>query len=271
MAVITKVSTQKRKGYFNIFLDNQFAFGVSEKILTEYRLFKGTELTDEQIEEIKQAQADSRATDLAMNFLSYQPRSVYEVLQYLNKHEINPEAQSQAVATLTDLGYLDDKKYSELFIKNNLRVGKDGPNSLKNKLAKKGVDPEIIQNCLAEFDDESWQEAGVRLVHSLIHQQGKLATKEIIRKAKTKLLSHGFSSELADLIVDSLDLTNDDNEQFEALKKQGIKVYKRYRNEDDFTRKQKVKRYLYQHGFSSNEIDTFLNGEIIDLSEIDEY
>ena len=85
------------------------------------------------------------------------------------------------------------------------------------------------------------------------------------------MLSHGFSSELADLIVDSLDLTNDDNEQLEALKKQGIKVYKRYRNEDDFTRKQKVKRYLYQHGFSSNEIDTFLNGEIIDLSEIDEY
>lgn len=271
MAVITKVSTQKRKGYFNIFLDNQFAFGVSEKTLTEFRLFKGTELDDEQIEKIKQAELDSRATNLAMNFLSYQPRSIYEVLQYLNKHEINPEAQNKAIEALTELGYLDDKKYCELFIKNNLRVGKDGPNSVKNKLVKKGVDSETIQNCLDEFDDQAWQEAGVRLVHSLVHQQGKLASKEIIRKAKTKLLSHGFSSDIAYLVVDSLDLTNDEDEQFEALKKQGIKVYKRYRNQDDFTRKQKVKRYLFQHGFSSNEIDSFLNGEIVDLSEIDEY
>ena len=130
---------------------------------------------------------------------------------------------------------------------------------------------EIIQNCLDEFEDQDWQEAGTRLVHSLIHQQGKLASKEIIRKAKTKLLSHGFSSDIADLIVDALDLNNDDQEQLEALKKQGIKVYKRYRNQDEFTRKQKVKRYLFQHGFSSTEIDSFLNGEVIDLSEIDEY
>ena len=251
MAIITKVTTQKRKGYFNIFLDNQFAFGVSEKTLTEYRLFKGIELSPQQVEEIKQAELDSRATSLAMNFLSYQPRSIYEVAQYLNKHEINPEAQNNAIETLTQLGYLDDSKYSELFIKNNLRVGKDGPQSIKNKLAKKGVSTEIIQNCLDEFEDQDWQEAGTRLVHSLIHQQGKLASKEIIRKANTKLLSHGFSSDIADLIVDALDLNNDDQEQLEALKKQGIKVYKRYRNQDEFTRKQKVKRYLYQHSISS--------------------
>lgn len=271
MAVITKVSTQKRKGRYNIFLDDQYAFSVSEKTLTEYRLFKGIELDDDQIKKIKQADLDSKATELAMSFLSYQPRSMKEVSDYLEKHEIAPEAISNALQTLNELGYVDDKSYSELFIKNNLQVGKEGPKSIKQKLSRKGVDPLVIEDALSEFDNSDWQDAGIRLIHSLTHQTGKLASREIKRKASTKLLSHGFSSDMTNEIVEQLDLENDESEQLEALKKQGIKVYKRYRDLDEFTRNQKVKRYLYQHGFSGNEIDTFLNGEMIDLSEIDEY
>ena len=85
MAVITKVSTQKRKGYFNIFLDNQFAFGVSEKILTEYRLFKGTELTDEQIEEIKQRDENTlyliKKKDLRLNW-----QTPLDVITYIREN-----------------------------------------------------------------------------------------------------------------------------------------------------------------------------------------
>lgn len=271
MPTISKVTAQKRKGRYNIFIDDHYAFSVSEKTLTEYRLLKGTELTDEQIIKIKQAEIDSRATDLAMSFLSYQPRSIYEVLEYLKKHDIGPEASQSAVMTLTDLGYLDDEKYSLLFIKNNLRVGKDGPKAIERKLAKKGVASEVVSDALAQFSDEDWQDAGLRLIHSLSHQTGKIASREIQRKAQTKLLSHGFPSDLGQMIISQLELTNDTDEQMEALRKQGIKVYKRYRNEDSFTRNQKVKRYLYQHGFSGTEIDLFLNGELIDLSEIDEY
>ncbi|WP_439644592.1 hypothetical protein [Amylolactobacillus amylophilus] len=32
-----------------------------------------------------------------------------------------------------------------------------------------------------------------------------------------------------------------------------------------------MKQYLFQHGFSSGEIDRFLNGEIISLEELEEY
>ena len=55
------------------------------------------------------------------------------------------------------------------------------------------------------------------------------------------------------------------------MKKQGIKAWRRYRRDDDFKRRQKVKRYLFQHGFSSGEIDIFLSGEVVNLEEIDEY
>lgn len=271
MPIITKISTQKRKGRYNIFIDNEYAFSVSERTLAEKRLLKGTELNNEDIEEIKKAEADSHAIQLAMSYLSYQPRSVYEVLEYLNKHEISQDASQTAVQNLIELNYLNDNNFARLFIKNNLRVGKDGPRAVDRKLKQKGLAADVIQEALYEIEDEEWVDAGLRVVHSLIHQAGKLSYKEIKQKVLTKLRAHGFDQELGELVLEKLDIEKDEDEQIEALKKQGSKAWRRYRKDEDFKRKQKVKRYLFQHGFSSGEIDSFLNGEIVDLEEIDEY
>ena len=68
MPIITKISTQKRKGRYNIFIDNEYAFSVSERTLAEKRLLKGTELSTEDIKEIKKAESDSHAIQLAILF-----------------------------------------------------------------------------------------------------------------------------------------------------------------------------------------------------------
>lgn len=269
--LITKVSAQRRPGRYNIFLDGNYAFSAGEKTVAEFVLLKGKELDETQVEKIKQFDADAKASDLAAHFLSYEPRTIFEVLQYLKKHEISDEAANSAVSQLNELGYLDDQQYVKLFIKNNLRVGSDGPKSLLRKLTQKGVDPEISQSELDEVADEEWIEVGQRVVKSMMHQVGKISQREIERKMKTKLLSHGFDSGISTEIISSLDLEEDEDTQMEALKKQGIKAYKRFRRFDESERKFKVKKYLFSHGFSSGEIDAFLNGEVIDLNELAEY
>ena len=150
--IITKVSVQKRPGRYNVFIDGKYAFSAGEKTLAEFVLLKGKELNDEQVEKIRQFDADAKASDLAAHFLSYEPRTIFEVLQYLKKHEISDEAANSAVSQLNELGYLDDRQYAKLFIKNDLRVGSDGPKSLLRKLTQKGVDPEISQDKLDEID-----------------------------------------------------------------------------------------------------------------------
>ena len=100
MAIITNVSTQKQKKRYNIFLDGQYAFSVSENILIKKRLFKGTNLTDEQIAEIKQAELDQRTLNLAQDFLSYQMRTVNEVCIYLRQKGVSETAIKVAIADL---------------------------------------------------------------------------------------------------------------------------------------------------------------------------
>ena len=269
--IITKVSAQKRPGRYNIFLDGKYAFSAGEKTVAEFVLLKGKELDDEQVEKIRQFDAAAKASDLAAHFLSYEPRTIFEVLQYLKKHEISDEAANSAVNQLNELGYLDDRQYAKLFIKNGLRVGSDGPKSLLRKLTQKGVDPEISQTELDEVMDEDWIEVGQRVIKSMIHQAGKLAQRELKRKMKTKLLMHGFDGGISSEIIASLDLEDDEDLQMQALKKQGIKASKRFRRYDESECKFRMKKYLFSHGFSTSEIDAFLNGEVINFDDLAEY
>ena len=50
---VTKIEVQKkRKNRCNIYLDEEFAFGLDQDILLKYDLYKGRELSDADIEKI---------------------------------------------------------------------------------------------------------------------------------------------------------------------------------------------------------------------------
>lgn len=271
MAIITKVSAQKKLGRYNVFLDGQYAFSASEQTVAKFLLLKGQELAPEKILQVKQYDLDAKATSLASNYLSYEPRTIYEILQYLSKHNIAEESAQNAVNQLSEMGFLDDQKYVALALNQNLRIGTDGPTSFLQKMLQKGITSEIVQSQFAQISDDQWLDVGMRVVKSMQHQVGKLAQRELERKTRTKLVSHGFSSSLADSVISKMNLQLDECQQFEALKKQGIKAYKRFRRLTSQNREIKMRNYLYTHGFSSNEIESFIAGEVIPLSELAKY
>ena len=49
---ITSITAQKRPGRFNVFLDGNYAFSVSEEVLVKFQLSKGKELDSADLEEI---------------------------------------------------------------------------------------------------------------------------------------------------------------------------------------------------------------------------
>lgn len=259
MAKISKVSAQKRAGRYNIFLDGRFAFAASENTVAKFVLLPGKELTEEQIEEIKQADSASRAEDLAARYLSYQPRSVFEVESYLLKNGLPQEAINAAVDQLADLGYLDDAKYAQLVVKDSLHVGTNGPGKLRLKLKQKGVADPVIDEALATIADDDWQDMAARILRPLASQKGRVSQRQLVTKARQRLYSHGFSGDLASELLAQADLQQDAQLQDEALQKQGAKAWRRYSRYDDRTRRQKVRNALYRQGFDSGAISSFLD------------
>ena len=69
---ITKIEVQKKKqNRFNIYINDEFAFGVDEATLLKFALTKGTELTQDTIREIEQETQYQNAYQKALRFLIF--------------------------------------------------------------------------------------------------------------------------------------------------------------------------------------------------------
>ena len=66
MKKVTKVTRQRKPGRYNVYLDDEFALAVDEKILIKYDLFKGTELEDDALKEIEAAEFEQKAYTKAL-------------------------------------------------------------------------------------------------------------------------------------------------------------------------------------------------------------
>lgn len=116
LPVVTKITVQKkRKDRFNVFIDGEYSFPISEAVLIKVGLHKGMTLTKERSAEIEKENYDYMAYTTAVNYLSYSLRSEKEVRKKLHEEEISPDAIERALTRLVDQNYVNDRIYGESY------------------------------------------------------------------------------------------------------------------------------------------------------------
>ena len=98
MAQITKITAQKRRGRYNIFLDGQYAFPVSETTLVTYHLAKEMTLTEDMITQIKDSEVVAMGLEIGLNYITHQSRTRQEVRERLEKEELPEDVIGQITA-----------------------------------------------------------------------------------------------------------------------------------------------------------------------------
>jgi regulatory protein len=150
---ITTLRYQKRnKNRVNVYLDDQFAFGLAA--IEAARLRVGQALSDDDIARLRRQDDVERAHERALNFLSYRPRSEAEVRRNLRKKDVTDEAIEAVVERLTRAGMLDDREFARYWVENRLQFNPRGARALGHELREKGVPVSIIDDTLAGFDEE---------------------------------------------------------------------------------------------------------------------
>lgn len=192
--IVTRIETQKnnpkRK---SIYLNGKFAFGLDQETLFKHGLRVGDHLTDVKIERILQAEEKRKAREIALNFLSYRPRSEKEISEKLKKKGFNPENIEEVICDLKRVNLLDDHEFACQWIKDRLKNRPRGLALLKQELIKKGIEKEIIKKAL----DECYPEDGeVKLASELIKKRERRyrdLDKKLARKRMSDfLLRRGF-------------------------------------------------------------------------------
>ncbi|WP_259739990.1 recombination regulator RecX [Fructilactobacillus fructivorans] len=257
---VTKIVTQKRPGRYNVYINDHYAFPVSEEVMIQFGIFKDSELDQNQINQIKAADDVSKLYNKAINFISYQTRSKKEVRDKLKSFSDNLEAIDKAVEQLEQINLLNDEHYADTYVKGVVEQQNKGPMAVSRYLKQKGIADESINIAIENnYPEEAVLRNGENQAKKVFAHNQRFPFNKRIQKTKTSLYRKGYSFDDIDTIISEMNFQGDAEQQDELLNKEGNKVWHKYRNYDDAKQRQKSKQSLYRKGFDLDDIDQFLD------------
>ncbi len=138
----------------NIFVDGSFLLGVSALIVLKMGLKIGQELTATQLAQLHEEEALQQATDRALNYLSFRPRSREEVRRYLRRKETPPGLIDSVLERLDQLDLINDRSFTSFWLDSREHANPKGAQALKSELRMKGVQREIVDELVNDEQDE---------------------------------------------------------------------------------------------------------------------
>ncbi len=260
MSIISKITLQKNKSRYNIYIDEQYVLSVTEDVLVKFQLRKGLEITKEFLADIIAEEQIRKGYQLSINYLSYRMRSVKEVTDYLITKEFEANVIVTIINRLKTENYLNDKEFAQAFVQTRLNGSLKGPELIKRELLEKGINDEIICESLQIYNYEKQIEKALELISKKYPIKSKISQAEQDRKIYTLLITKGFSN---DVVKQAFQTFRNEEEisiqsEWEAITYQGEKAFKKYQSVSGWGQRQKVKQYLYRKGFAIEIIEKFI-------------
>jgi regulatory protein len=188
-SIITKIERQKRaRQRVSLFIDGEFAFGISEETALKFRLVRGMELTPLLREDIQSADAFSAARYTAERFLGHRMRTERELRLKLALKGFSENVVDATVNTFKDLRLLDDLVFAEMFVRDRMLLRPKGRSVLRRELAGKGVAEEIIDSVLARFIDDKIEAEQIHALAEKYLRRNQRLPDEVKRRRLTGFL-----------------------------------------------------------------------------------
>lgn len=254
---ITNLQAQKKAHRFNLFIDHKFEIGISEDTLIQFQLYKGKAITAKELAQIKNSEQINQAKLAALNYLSYQPRSCFEIEQYLCKKGFTKETSAAAVDKMQSLKLLDDLQLAKNYLKALQRTSDHGPLLLKKKLRQKKIPPEMIEQAFLSYDHQAEKQLLEKLVNKYFQHYQRDSFSQKIIKIKQRLLAKGFTLDAINAALEILPAPNAQQEQ-QALAVQLEKIWQNSAKLPANKRKQRCIAFLLRKGFSFDDIQSAL-------------
>ncbi|HZH93298.1 MAG TPA: RecX family transcriptional regulator [Tissierellaceae bacterium] len=201
--IITNITSQRDPERVNIFIDNEFAFGLFYSTKEELGLKKGMELDDALLERIKSKDELQSAKSKAYQYLSFRQRSQKELEDHLLKKEFSQTTVDCVINMLRDAGYINDLDFAKAYVRDKTTFKNFGPYRIKNELSQKGISKDLIEQALQQEYQEELQEL-VDLVKSkyssILHDRSEKRFRRIGGFLQRKGHSYDTIKKVLDII-----------------------------------------------------------------------
>lgn len=189
---VTALKAQKKNPQrINVFLDGQFAFGLSRLVAAWLQV--GQKLTEERLAQLLQEDQIETLYQRALRYLSFRPRSEQEMNSYLISYEKDEKVRDLILERLKASGWLDDRRFAAQWVENRAAFRPRGKKALALELRQHGVQSDVIEQVVHKLDEE---EMAYQAVQKILHRYKDLDKPTFRRKLYDFLMRRGFSYEV---------------------------------------------------------------------------
>jgi regulatory protein len=151
---ITAIKQQARlQNRYSVYVNDKYAFSLSESALLASQLHSGIELSREQLADYTQVAKDDKAYGLTLAYVARRPRSTYELNVYFRKKGYEEPVRASIIERLEGLGLVNDRQFAESWVSSRRLLKPVSRRRLTQELQQKKIPESIINEALA--DDET--------------------------------------------------------------------------------------------------------------------
>lgn len=195
--IISNISFEKKK--FLVSFDNGEEIKISEDTLVNFGLYKGQEVEEEFVENLKFEDEKSEALLLSYKFLQ-RNKTKQQLIDYLYKNKIQRDIIDLVLPILEEKNYLNDEDYARRYLSDALNIKKYGKIKTRYMLMSKGIDKKIIEKVMEDYDYELEYMNALELIEKRISKDE--TDSKIINSAKNYLQGRGFEFEIINFTLD---------------------------------------------------------------------
>jgi regulatory protein len=138
----------------NVYLDGKFAFSLEAEVVAKEGLKVDQEITPPRIEMLTREDNYRCCLSTAVRYISYRPRSQFEVREKLTRHGFDSDCIEVAIRCLIEQGLVDDVEFAR-FWKGDRQLFSPRSKWLTGlELRRKGIAQEVIEQVMGDVSDE---------------------------------------------------------------------------------------------------------------------
>ena len=179
-----------KKGLSLVYIDGEYAVKLDTVVLAENGIRTGYQLDDDQLRELIEKSEYKRAKEKALWLLSGKDYSRKQ-LEFKLRREASENTAEEVCSRMEELGLVNDENYARRLAHDLIYLKKMSPRGAKYKLMEKGIDRELCDEILEEFEVDP-----VEQIVEIIEKKyaDKLDDEKGRRRAYAALQRLGYSS-----------------------------------------------------------------------------
>ena len=194
-----------KKNIYNVYLSNGEVLELDESVITNNELLLKKRIYNDLYDKLKIDNKICILVNASIKYINVRLRSIKEIKDYLLKKEEDTNLIDEVISRLMKMGYLDDRRFTEAYIKDKLNFTSWGDYKIINELNKLGISSLDIEDNIDLLNDDILNERMRKIIDKDIRTNKKYSGLKLKNKIYNHLLTSGYSKEKVISLINSYD------------------------------------------------------------------